>query len=180
VWCRALAEDAGELGSDCDGDADCATGWCDPDQRRCSAACTVDDDCPHEMGWCYPEWLAVPRRVCLFGCRGAADCSGGLVCTPQMRVVDDEPVFSLVTVCNPPLGDLGPGEFCTGYNDCRTNACTDWPYVCSTICAADADCLVPDAVGSWCAPYRSDVMFAAPADWPVPTFGVCRPEELRP
>lgn len=162
VYCRSFDDVAtGALGARCSSDADCNTGWCDPDQYRCTAACRVDTDCPVEMGWC-----SLASRACLFGCRGAADCVADTVCTPRYTLRDPY----LRTSCWPSWrsGCLGSVGWCT------TNFCAAG-MVCTTPCVTDDDCWVPDAAGPTCRPYPSPPTgsAASPPDWPGEAFGIC-------
>jgi hypothetical protein len=52
-WCFDKLDSGTSLGTTCSGDVDCNSRLCDPETKKCAAACCRDSDCP-------PEWACRP------------------------------------------------------------------------------------------------------------------------
>jgi hypothetical protein len=108
----------------------------------CQFECTVDSDCSGiSGGFVCAENRTHTERLCADDCRRDEDCAGinGAVCALSV----DLAMNRVLAICQPPLGDVLPGGFCTAPNDCVHGACVQLtggdPY-CSQLCRNNGDC----------------------------------------
>lgn len=168
VLCRAL-EPGAALGSRCAANADCASGWCDLDQGRCTVRCVTHSDCGGGAGWCarHPgiDADSLGRSdVCRYGCFRDADCAAGLRCIP--RYIESE--MAILTMCAPPAGTVADLTPCSRETACASGWCTfaGLETACAATCSDEADCADPNLT-------CRTTPFPFPAGWPRTHFADC-------
>lgn len=76
----------GGMGALCDGDTDCASGFCCTNGNcaggMCTAPCDHDNDCPSNM--------LCEHKVCFFACDNNAECAEGMSCEHDNTVCEWE------------------------------------------------------------------------------------------
>ncbi len=159
VYCRPLAPDTLSNGDNCLTDADCASGWCDAEQRKCTEACVEDGDCVGALAFCARLQDERDQLACDYGCVAASDCADDRTC----RLWSGPH-----TACSYKLGTGSPGDPCleTGIFDCESSLCAYSYGGCSSLCIDDSDC-VDHPAGPVCFHWYS----MWPAGWPE--LGLC-------
>lgn len=179
--CRAL-QPGMPVSTRCTSDTECASGFCDPEQGRCSHGCVEDAECGDFEAWCLrPEQdftttgLTGPHR-CAYGCLNDAECPDGSLCTvPDVfdrSVVRWLPTFTFCRHPNPDGAEIGELTMTNGLG-CRTWM---WSYQagplgfrCTEVCDEPSDCLDPNLPVCGLAFIRP----ARPAGWRTPHGTVC-------
>ncbi len=158
ILCRAPIAAARDTGARCLEDDDCASGWCDHDQGRCTESCVANADCGGALSWCTAEVPTVDTGVCAVSCLGEADCPDGFRCAWNER-----------TYCTRSVGEATLGEACSRESECDGVACIY--RACTYICVSDEGC----PLDGWHCDLTSPI--AAPPGWPVDSFSFCVPDE---
>lgn len=149
--CRPL-QPGGAPSAPCTADLECATGFCDREQGRCSHGCMENEECGAFEAWCmWPETSVItdarfvgPHR-CGYGCLRDEECPSGSTCyAPYMtREGEPQPGYSTCRAINA-AGAPYPEQTVT-----ESLGCQSWLYDfgepdiglrCTRICASDADC----------------------------------------
>ena len=134
---------AAPLGTRCEADSECESGWCDPEQVRCNEACVDHDDCDAPLAFCnrgsifWPGTDFVPATVtCAFPCFHRSECLPDREC-----VFGGVPGTSGTTTrCATPVGPVPPGERSAGgYLEC-TSGYPGYDNYCSGVCEVASDC----------------------------------------
>lgn len=135
-------------GSPCVVASDCAGGWCDPDQGRCSVLCSGAFVCDPDptVAWCGLDAYATFGGVetlwpaaCEFPCGAPSDCPADSACTVLYRYLLAG--YLVTAACHPRVGGLGLGEACGVGTECTGGNCVAGR--CTTPCRTDDDCATP-------------------------------------
>jgi cysteine-rich repeat protein len=161
TYCRPPIPTGGALGTRCELDTECASGWCDLTQGRCTARCTDTDQCGSETyRYCQTPTGWNPPRRCTWGCRYHDDCGPGRAC----NLAPYSP--GAYTMCV--LGEPSPfGEPCgTLRRECTGGVCVPLEG-CTAACFGPDDC----PSGYTCEPFG---MVEYPAEWGLGVVHFCR------
>lgn len=129
------------VGASCVVDEECASGWCDAVQARCSMFC-VDADCgpqavcDHHAATWDPRPMPESLPLCVHACARNADCPSSSVCALTAFYPMGPAIPS--GRCYPPHGDGLLGEACGAMAPCQSDSCLDG--VCTRPCVDDSDC----------------------------------------
>ena len=164
IFAECMPGDGGAgPGDTCTADDQCALGLCFDDGGTtwaaedgfCLGPCKVDADCAGNTV-CRPAALQVQQTPPIYGvldlcwgedCDSDADCPADWAC--GLEVDPANPTGAIRFSCGPGYGDLLPGAYCGGDNDCTSGVCVGLntgEQICYGPCAAATDC----AAGSYC------------------------------
>ncbi len=140
------------------------------DPMACQYTCQTDDDCASATGFVCaedPKDSTHKRRICVKQCLRDQDCVKGLVCALGNDVAMDR----VLAFCQPPVGNVAPGAYCSAAQDCVNGVCLQLqgmdPF-CTQLCRNPADC-----------PSGRNTCFASsintPAKDAMQTFHICGP-----
>lgn len=192
--CRALQ--AGLAVSEpCAADAECASGFCDPEQLRCSHGCVEHGECGTGEVWCiWPEadipfrnGLRGPHR-CGYGCALDSECPAGRLCgvveiaSYEVMPTTRSPQFSFCRLPNAggaPYGSTVPGALsgiaCEGWTFAYSEMAGVSDQYCTRPCVDISDCL-GDPVLRFCDQRLGTLHVPRPGGWRSAYATVCVPQ----
>lgn len=144
-YCRAPVPGAAELGSLCNADIECRSGYCDPTQGRCSEGCDTFSGCGADT-YCTAGTIDVGPPRCAYGCFETSECGDGYSCALWFAPPDLRP-----SRCTLSVGTGSFGAFCStvGQRGCVSNVCEECiqPCIgrrfCTRVCSSDTECEEP-------------------------------------